>query len=140
MFDRAQQLVDGAAPFEFHEWWAPAPTQRWAPVAERSTDVDRNEEPPLTLRCRPAKDVGTPPPYAAAYADVLPESRREALRDTAITYLDECFSAIAEGKPGQNYADTPIGSYLPSRYEQYYDGRFARDWATTVTVVGWKLA
>lgn len=83
-----------------------------------------------TLRRPPAKDVGTPPPYAAAYADVLP----------AITYLDECFSTIADGEPGQSYADTPIGSYLPQRYEHYYDGRFARDWATTVAVVGWKLA
>jgi hypothetical protein len=71
---------------------------------------------------------------------VLPQSHREALRDAAVSYLDECFSAIAEGAPGQSYADTPIGSYLPQRYEQYYDGRFARDWATTVAVVGWKFA
>ena len=71
---------------------------------------------------------------------MLPESLREALRDSAITYLDECFSSVAEGEPGQSYADTPIGSYLPQRYEQYYDGRFAREWATTVAVVGWKLA
>jgi hypothetical protein len=87
-------------------------------------------DPGLKLRKPPAKDVGTPPPFAAAYADVLPESHREALRDAAITYLDECFSTIADGEPGQSYADTPIGSYLPSRYEQYYDGRFARDSAT----------
>lgn len=141
VFDRAQQLVDGAAPFELRGWWAPAPTQRWAPVAKSSTDDDRNkEDAPVKLRRPPAKEVGKPPPYAAAYADVLPESHREALRDAAITYLDECFAAIAEGDPGQSYADTPIGSYLPSRYEQYYDGRFARDWATTVAVVGWKLA
>lgn len=88
----------------------------------------------------PAKAVGTPAPFAAAYADVLPESHREAVRDTAITYLDECSSAIAEGEPGQSYTDTMIGAYLPQRYEQYYDGRFARDWATTIAVVGWKLA
>jgi hypothetical protein len=49
---------------------------------------------------------------------------------TRLTYLDDCFSTIADGEPGQSYADTPIGSYLPSRYEQYYDGRFARDSAT----------
>jgi hypothetical protein len=141
VFDRAQQLVDAAAPFELRGWWAPAPTQRWAPAAERSADDERNEEePPLKLRRPAAKEVGEPPPYAAAYADVLPQSHRQALRDAAITYLDECFSAIAEGEPGQSYADTPIGSYLPQRYEHYYDGRFARDWATTVAVVGWKLA
>src|SRR5215218_3609888 len=128
-------------PFELHGWWAPAPTQRWAPVVERSTDADTGEEDaPAKLRRPPAKEVGKPPPFAAAFADVLPASHREALRDAAITYLDECFSAIADGEPGQSYADTPIGSYLPSRYEQYYDGRFARDWTTTVAVVGWKLA
>ncbi len=33
----------------------------------------------------------------------------------------------------------PIGWYLPRRYEHYYDGRFARDWVATVTVVGWKF-
>ena len=140
VFDRAQQLVDAAAPFELRGWWAPAPTQRWAPI-DRTSDADRSEEDgPLRLRRPPAKDVGTPPPYAAAYADVLPEPLREALRDAAIIYLDECFSTIADGEPGQSYADTPIGSYLPQRYEHYYDGRFARDWATTVAVVGWKLA
>jgi hypothetical protein len=141
VFDRAQQLVDAAAPFELRGWWAPAPTQRWVPVVERSTDTDVGEEDALVkLRRPPAKEVGKLPPFAAAYADVLPASHREALRDAAITYLDECFSAIAEGEPGQSYADTPIGSYLPSRYEQYYDGRFARDWTTTAAVVGWKLA
>jgi hypothetical protein len=80
----------------------------------------------LKLWKPPAKDVGTRAPFAAAYADVLPESHRDALRDAAITYLDDCFSTIADGEPGQSYADTPIGSYIPSRYEQYYDGRFAR--------------
>jgi hypothetical protein len=141
VFDRAQQLVDAAAPFELHGWWAPAPAQRWAPVVDASTDADRNEEePPARLRTTPAKELGTLPPFASAYTDVLPASHRQALRDAAVTYLDECFSAIAEGEPGQSYAETPIGSYLPSRYEQYYDGRFARDWTTTVAVVGWKLA
>jgi hypothetical protein len=141
VFDRAQQLVDAAAPFELHGWWAPAPAQRWAPAVDRSTDSEPNEdERPSRLRKPPRKEVGTPPPYAAAYKDVLPALHREALRDAAITYLDECFSAIAEGEPGQSYADTPIGNYLPPRYEQYYNGRFARDWTTTVCVVGWKLA
>jgi hypothetical protein len=122
VFDRAQQLVDAAAPFELHGWWAPAPKQRWVPVEERSADDDRNEQdPPLKLRRPPGKKVGKPPPSTTAYADVLPESHREALRDAAITYLDECFSAIADGEPGQNYANTPIGSYLPQRHEQYYD-------------------
>ena len=44
-------------------------------------------------------------------------THREALRNAAITYLDDCFSTIADGEPGQSHADTPIGSYLPSRYE-----------------------
>jgi hypothetical protein len=141
VFDRAQQLVDAAAPFELHGWWAPAPAQRWVPVVDASTDADADEEDaPAKLRRPPAKEVGKLPPFAAAYADVVPASHREALRDAAVTYLDECFSAIAEGEPGQSYADSPIGSYLPSRYEHYYDGRFARDWTTTVAVVGWKLA
>jgi hypothetical protein len=38
VFDRAQQLVDAVAQFELQGWWAAAPTQRWAPAAERSTD------------------------------------------------------------------------------------------------------
>jgi hypothetical protein len=140
VFDRAQQLVDAAAPFELGGWWAPAPTQRWAPAVEDSADADPGEEdPPVKLRRPPARKVGKLPAYAAAYADVLPESHREALRGAASTYLDECFSAIAEGKPGQSYAETPIGYYLPSRYEHYYDGRFARAWTTTVAVVGSKL-
>jgi hypothetical protein len=67
VFDRAQQLVDAAAPFELRGWWAPAPTQRSAPVVERLTSADRDEEdPPLKLRKPPAKEVGKPPAYAAA--------------------------------------------------------------------------
>jgi hypothetical protein len=124
VFDRAQQLVDAAAPFELSGWWAPTPAQRWAPAVEDSTDADPGVEgPPAKLRRPPAKEVGKLPAYAAVYADVLPESHREALRGAAITY-----------------AETPIGYYLPSRYEHYYDGRFARAWATTVALVGWKLA
>jgi hypothetical protein len=140
VFDRAQQLVDAAAPFELRGWWAPAPTQRWAPLDDSGNTARAEEDPQPRLRRPPAKEVGKPPPYAAAYADVLPASHREALREAAVTCLDECFSAIADGEPGQSYADSPIGAYLPSRYEHYYDGRFARDWTTTVAVVGWKLA
>jgi hypothetical protein len=55
----------------------------------------------LKLRRPSAKTVGKPPPYAIAYANVLPESHREALRDAAIAYLDECFSAIADGEPAE---------------------------------------
>jgi hypothetical protein len=85
------------------------------------------EEKPLKQaknRCHRLRPVanrsassGRRPPFAAAYADVLPETPREALRDAAITYLDDSFSTIADAEPGQSYADTPIGSYLPSRYE-----------------------
>jgi hypothetical protein len=142
VYDEAQRLVDAAAPFELHGWWAPGPAQRWTPIAETlveaSDDVD--PDPPPKLHPPPAKAVGKPFPYAAAYADVLPESHREALRDAAVVYLDECFSAIADGQPGQSYAETMIGAYLPQRYEQYYNGGFARDWAAAVAVVGWKLA
>jgi hypothetical protein len=60
--------------------------QTRAPVMDRTTDAVRNEEdPPLKLRNPLAKEVGKQPPYAAAYADVLQESHREALRDAAIT-------------------------------------------------------
>ena len=63
VFDRAQQLVDAAAPFELGGSWTPAPTQRWAPVADRSTDADRIEEdPPAKLRKPSAKKVGKPIP------------------------------------------------------------------------------
>jgi hypothetical protein len=106
-FDRAQQLVDAAAPFELHGWWAPAPTQRWAPLDDSGKTARAEEDPQLKLRRPPAKEVGKPPPYAVAYADVLPESHREALRHAAITYLDEWFSAIVDGQPGQSYSDTP---------------------------------
>jgi hypothetical protein len=45
VFDRTQQLVDTAAPFELHGWWAPAPTNgghqspsvRPTPIARRRT-------------------------------------------------------------------------------------------------------
>jgi hypothetical protein len=67
---------------------------------------------PVTLRRPPAKTIEKPPPYAIAYANVLPESHREALRDAAIAYLDECFSAIADCEPGQSYANTPSGTLL----------------------------
>ncbi len=67
----------------------------------------------MRLHRRPAKEVGELAPYAAAYADVLPASHREALRAAAITYLDECFTAIAEGESGQSYADTSIGATRP---------------------------
>jgi hypothetical protein len=54
-FDPAQQ-VDATPPFELRAWWAAAQTQRWAPVDERSTDDDRDEDDPtLKLRRPPAK-------------------------------------------------------------------------------------
>jgi len=81
VFDRAQQLLDAAAPFELRGWWAPAPTQRWAPAVERSTDADPGEEDrPVKLQRPPPKQVGKPPPYAAVYADVLPESNSTGSR------------------------------------------------------------
>jgi hypothetical protein len=107
VFDHAQQLVDAAAPFKLRGWWAPAPTQRWAPLDDSGKTARAEEDPQLKLRRPPAKEVGKPPPYAVAYADVLPESHREALRHAAITYLDEWFSAIVDGQPGQSYSDTP---------------------------------
>src|SRR5262249_23010003 len=126
--------------FELGHWWTPAPTQRWAPAVEDSADADSGEEdPPVKLRRPPARKVGKLAALAAACANVLPESHREALRGAAITYLDEGFSAIADGGAGELYGEPLIGYYLPSRYEHYSDGRFARGWVTTVAVVGWKL-
>ena len=94
---------------------------------------------PVRLQKSPAKEIGPLPPYALAYKDVLPESHREALRRGAIVYLDECYEALRQLRPGDSYADSPIGWYLPRRYDHYYDGRFARDWLVAVTVAGWKL-
>ena len=47
------------------------------------------------------------------------------------------YKALAQLGPGDSSADSPIGWYLPRRYEHYYGGRFARDWVAAVTVVGW---
>jgi hypothetical protein len=141
VYDRAQQIVDAAAPFQLSGWWAPSADQRWLPVGQELADEQRSEvvEAPLRLQTPPAKNIGSLPPYAAAYADVLPESHRAALRSAAIVYLDECYEALREFGRGDSYAESAIGRYLPPRYEHYYDGRFARDWLATITVVGWKL-
>ena len=118
LYDQAQQIVDAAAPFELRGWWAPGSAQRWAPALAGTGSKESAEDPDtVKLGKPPAKVVGKPHPYAAAFADVLPEAHCQALRDAAIVYLDECFSALAEGEPGQSYADTVIGSYLPRRYE-----------------------
>lgn len=141
VYERAQQIVDAGAPFELGGWWAPSPDQRWAPVVEEDDEWDDEaEERPVRGQKPPAKAIGTLPPYALAYKDELPESHREGLRKAAIVYLDECYNALAQLNPGDSYADSPIGWYLPGRYEHYYDARFARDWVAAVTVVGWKLA
>jgi hypothetical protein len=143
VYERGQQIVDAAAPFELSGWWAPSPEQRWAPVVEGGENDEREdevEEAPVRLHPRPAKAVGALPPYALAYREELPPSHREALRRGAIVYLDECYGALAELRPGESCAESPIGWYLPRRYEHYYDGRFARDWIAAITVVGWKLA
>lgn len=141
-YDRAQQIVDSGAPFELSGWWAPAPEQRWAPVVDEADDEPESgiEDAPVRLQAPPAKEIGRLPPYALAYKDELPESHREALRRAAVVYLDECYNALAELGPGESYAESPVGWYLPGRYEHYYDARFARDWIAAVTVVGWKLA
>jgi hypothetical protein len=61
---------------------------------------------PVTVRKPPAKVIREPPRFAAAYADLLPESHREALRDdAAIVHVDECLSPVADGEPGQSFAD-----------------------------------
>lgn len=58
-------------------------------------------------------------------------------RRGAIVYLDECHETLHQLGPGDSYADSAIGRYLPRRYDHYYDGCFARDWVVAVTVVGW---
>ncbi len=70
---------------------------------------------------------------------MLLASHLEALRNAAITYLDECFSAIAEGQPVQSYADTPIGSYLPSRYEHYLRRSLRTRLGNHGAVIRWRL-
>jgi hypothetical protein len=62
VFDRAQQLVESAAPFELQGWWAPAPGQRWGSATEDSTEVDHDgEDRQLRLHRPPAKAAGEPP-------------------------------------------------------------------------------
>src|SRR2546422_1468877 len=50
VFDHAQQLVDAAAPFKLRGWWAPAPTQRWAPLDDSGKTARAEEDPQLKLR------------------------------------------------------------------------------------------
>ena len=60
---------------------------RWAPViANGEPDEPDADTHAVALRTPPAKVVGEPHPYAAAFADVLPESHRDALREAAIVY------------------------------------------------------
>lgn len=92
------------------------------------------------LQPRPRKDSGPKQPFAPYFADVLPESHREALRAASVTYLDECYDAHRSTSPDSSFAETAIVEHLPPRYESYYDGLFAKEWTTTVAVVGWKLA
>jgi hypothetical protein len=89
---------------------------------------------------RPPKDRGPAEPFAPYFAGVLPETHREALRDASITYLEACYDALREAPVGSSFADTAIADHLPSRYDSYYDGLFAKQWTTTVAVVGWRLA
>lgn len=44
---------------------------------------------------------------------MLPESHREALRDAAIAYLDECSSAIADSEPGAELPEHAEWQLLP---------------------------
>ncbi len=86
VYERGQQIVDAAAPFELSGWWAPSPEQRWTPVvkdAENDELEGEVEEAPVRLRKPPAKEIGTPPPYALPYQDDLPALHREALRRAA---------------------------------------------------------
>jgi hypothetical protein len=89
---------------------------------------------------RPVKDCGPKQPFAPYFADVLPESHREALRSASITYLEECYDALHSTPGHASFVETAIAEHLPPRYERYYDGLFAKEWTTAVAVVGWKLA
>lgn len=89
---------------------------------------------------RPPKDNGPKGPFAPYFADVLPNGYREALRRACVVCLDECYEAIRSAPTRSGFAETAISNHLPSRYASYYDGLFAREWTTTVAVVGWKLA
>jgi len=92
------------------------------------------------LKPRPPKDCGPAQPFATHFKDVLTESHREALRAASVIYLEECYDALRSTPPEASFEDTAITAYLPLRYAHYYDGLFAKEWTTTVAIVGWKLA
>lgn len=75
-----------------------------------------------------------------AFHEVLPKEYREALRSAAIVYLDECYAAVQRCAAGERFAEMDVAAHLPPRYAHYYDGLFAKEWTTTVAVVGWKLS
>jgi hypothetical protein len=91
-------------------------------------------------RRRPPKDCGPQQPFAPYFADVLPETHREALRRASVVYLEECYDTLRSTPTGSDFRETAITEHLPPRYDSYYDGLFAKEWTTTVAVVGWKLA
>ena len=93
-----------------------------------------------SARARPPKDCGPEQPFAPYFADVLPESHREALRWACVTYLEECYDALRSTPAGSDFRETAIADHLPQRYDSCYDGLFAKEWTTTIAVVGWKLA
>ncbi|HJS93738.1 MAG TPA: hypothetical protein VJ741_05705 [Solirubrobacteraceae bacterium] len=91
-------------------------------------------------RPRPPKDCGPQEPFAPYFANILPDTHREALRRASVIYLEECYDAIRSTPLDADFRETAIAEHLPTRFEPYYDGLFAKEWTTTVAIVGWKLA
>ena len=70
---------------------------------------------------------------ADAWADILPDSHREALYDALCILSDDFFGE-------SEYSELLLLSYLPPRYIPRYDGLFCRRFFVTFLTVGYKLA
>ena len=148
--------VNGSSPLE-GLWERPAPVVLSTPhgsqgrvslmtqatIRQRLAHSDhppRNRASVSRLQPRPPKDSGLQQAFAPYFADLLPNSHREALRAASVLYLEECYDALRSVSPESGFAKTAIAEHLPQRYESYYNGLFAKEWTTTVAVAGWKLA
>lgn len=77
--------------------------------------------------------------FASAYADVLPQDHREALRVGAEMVLDHIFEdlqSVERARPEWNR----LAGFLPDAYLRRYDPMFARRFLVAAVSVGLKLA
>ena len=70
---------------------------------------------------------------ADAWADILPESHREALYAALCIQSDDFFGEA-------EHSESLLLSYLPQRYIPRYDGLFCRKFFARFLTVGYKLA